>query len=234
MTSKERIVRISKSLSLDSLSIQPTANVSILTSTRDQEKKFTIFNDNKRRKAILPTPNKPKREQNLITTYNKKNSNDQEQQATSENYYSQCQNLKAVDYSMPENDDDLVGKTVDSSIYIDSNNEVQASVVNHTNRMNKKFNVDFVVNKKKDDNTYNRNSKSCYYLKGSSNESDTESQSPLDEDMNNSSFDTFILQNFIPFSGHQNVIQWLDETENKFNRFHVARNLRFRSGFSFS
>ena len=227
MTSKERIVRISKSLSLDSLSIQPTANVSILTSTRDQEKKFTIFNDNKRRKAILPTPNKPKREQNLITTYSKKNSNGQEQQATSDNYYSQCQNLKAVDHSMPENDNDLVVKTVDSSIYIDSNNKVQASVVNYTNRMNKKFNVDFVVNKKKDDNTYNTNSKSCYYLKGSSNESDTESQSPLDEDMNDSSFDTFILQNFIPFSGHQDVIQWLDETENKFNRFHIARNLRF-------
>ena len=46
-------------------------------------------------------------------------------------------------------------------------------------------------------------------------------------DKPNESFDEFILRNFIPFTRQQNVIQWLDETEMKFNRFRIVRNLRY-------
>ncbi|CAM4825748.1 unnamed protein product [Rotaria magnacalcarata] len=34
----------------------------------------------------------------------------------------------------------------------------------------------------------------------------------------------FILRNFVPFSGRQNVVQWLDETENKFKNFRIGRD----------
>ena len=42
-------------------------------------------------------------------------------------------------------------------------------------------------------------------------------------------FDSFILEHFVPFSGQQGVIQWLDETENNFNKLKISRNLRFEA-----
>ncbi|CAF2957844.1 unnamed protein product [Rotaria sp. Silwood2] len=41
------------------------------------------------------------------------------------------------------------------------------------------------------------------------------------------SFDSFIIQNFTPFSGEQDVKQWLHETEKKFSRLVIPRKLRF-------
>ena len=40
-------------------------------------------------------------------------------------------------------------------------------------------------------------------------------------------FDAFILRNFELFSGRENVISWLDNTEAKFNQYHTSRDLRF-------
>ena len=54
-----------------------------------------------------------------------------------------------------------------------------------------------------------------------------ENHSQSEDEENNESFDEFILRNFIPFTDRQNVLQWLDETEMKFNRFRVVRNLRY-------
>ena len=42
-------------------------------------------------------------------------------------------------------------------------------------------------------------------------------------------FDTFILRNFVRFSGKQNVISWLDETEQKFREFRMGLSLRFKA-----
>ena len=39
-------------------------------------------------------------------------------------------------------------------------------------------------------------------------------------------FDIFISENFIPFSGKENVIEWLDITDEKFNTFKISRKLR--------
>jgi len=49
--------------------------------------------------------------------------------------------------------------------------------------------------------------------------------------MNNKkdNFNAFILQHFVPFSGKQNVIEWLDETESKFNQLKVPRKVRFQA-----
>ncbi|CAF5043241.1 unnamed protein product [Rotaria sp. Silwood1] len=41
------------------------------------------------------------------------------------------------------------------------------------------------------------------------------------------SFDSFILQNFTPFSGEEDFYRWWSETKRKFNRFLIPRNLRF-------
>jgi hypothetical protein len=50
-----------------------------------------------------------------------------------------------------------------------------------------------------------------------------------DDNVNADSFDVFILKNFIQFSGNSDVVQWLDETEEKFNQFCIGRNLRYSS-----
>ena len=47
------------------------------------------------------------------------------------------------------------------------------------------------------------------------------------ESEDENSFDTFILSNFSPFSGIENVIEWLDLTDEKFNVFKISRKLRY-------
>ena len=42
-------------------------------------------------------------------------------------------------------------------------------------------------------------------------------------------FEVFILDNFIAFSGKQNVILWLDQIEQKFDELRIGRNLRFKA-----
>jgi hypothetical protein len=42
-------------------------------------------------------------------------------------------------------------------------------------------------------------------------------------------FDTFIIEQFVPFSGLQDVEEWLDETEIKFSRFKISRQQRFEA-----
>ena len=58
---------------------------------------------------------------------------------------------------------------------------------------------------------------------------DFEIQSQSDEDKNDNNFDTFIVDNFVSFSGKQNVILWLDQTESKFKELRMARHLRFKA-----
>ncbi|CAF1415738.1 unnamed protein product [Adineta ricciae] len=50
-----------------------------------------------------------------------------------------------------------------------------------------------------------------------------------DKEMNDDNLDVFILKNFAPFDGKSDVIQWLDETEEKFNHFRIGRHLRYQS-----
>ncbi|CAF1497829.1 unnamed protein product [Adineta ricciae] len=42
-------------------------------------------------------------------------------------------------------------------------------------------------------------------------------------------FDDFILQNFTPFSEKTDVVQWFDETEDKFKQFRMGTNARYKA-----
>ncbi|CAF4054918.1 unnamed protein product [Rotaria sp. Silwood1] len=68
-----------------------------------------------------------------------------------------------------------------------------------------------------------------YKIFGTDNDSDNSLNKnySLVETVDENSFDIFILQNFTPFSGEQDVNQWLTETKRKFNRLLIPRNLRF-------
>ncbi|CAM4835826.1 unnamed protein product [Rotaria magnacalcarata] len=46
---------------------------------------------------------------------------------------------------------------------------------------------------------------------------------------NDESLDSLILKNFVRFSGEPNVIQWLDDVENKFNSFYIDHQIRFEA-----
>ncbi|CAF1543091.1 unnamed protein product [Rotaria sordida] len=120
MINKDRITSISKSLSLDSLSTQPTTDTSFLTSTRDQQKNLKISKDNKRRKAILPTPHKPQKEYNLFVMNSKKGLNSQEQNITLKDNRTQSYDK---DTAQLENDNKCI-KTSNKISQIDSNYEI--------------------------------------------------------------------------------------------------------------
>ncbi|CAF5170742.1 unnamed protein product, partial [Rotaria magnacalcarata] len=62
-------------------------------------------------------------------------------------------------------------------------------------------------------------------IDNSSNQGD---KNNVDEDEDDP-FDTFIRNNFVPFLGIQPIDQWLDETEDLFNRFKVSRKLRYKA-----
>ncbi|CAF1336330.1 unnamed protein product [Rotaria sordida] len=224
MMSQDHITCISKSLSLDSLSTQPTTDTSFLTSTRDQQKSLKISKDNKRRKAILPTPHKPKQEYNLLVMNSKKGLNSQEQNITLKDNRSQSYDK---DTAQLENNNKCM-KTSNKFSQIDSNCEIASSVVDNTDRQNRVRDVTVVFDQQKNDDKNNKINISNRLTK-TFEDNESESQLQPDEDMNYDSFDSFIIQNFVPFSGTQNVIQWLDETEHKFNYFHIGRNLRFEA-----
>ena len=70
----DRACTISKSQSLDSLHTQSTKDTTLLTSTEIQPTQIEISKHNNRRKAILPTPHKPKNEWGLLIMNTKNNS----------------------------------------------------------------------------------------------------------------------------------------------------------------
>ncbi|CAF1668908.1 unnamed protein product, partial [Adineta ricciae] len=53
-------------------------------------------------------------------------------------------------------------------------------------------------------------------------------ESVVDEEEDENRFDVFILQTFRIFSGTEDVFCWLDETDKKFNKLKISRNLRYK------
>ena len=52
-------------------------------------------------------------------------------------------------------------------------------------------------------------------------------ESNKNDNENEDNFDTFILNNFVPFTGQENVIEWLDVVDKKFNMYKISRSLRY-------
>ena len=46
---------------------------------------------------------------------------------------------------------------------------------------------------------------------------------------NKDNFHIFLSENFVRFSGKQDICEWLNETEDKFNEFFIVRSLRFKT-----
>ena len=88
----DRTFTISKSQSFDFLHAQSTKDTTMFTSTKIQPTNIKISNNINRRKAILPTPTKPKNEQDLLIMNTKNNLCNDEQIAKLKENRSQVYN----------------------------------------------------------------------------------------------------------------------------------------------
>ncbi|CAF4951574.1 unnamed protein product, partial [Rotaria sp. Silwood1] len=206
-------------------------DTSILTSTRDQEKDLKISKDNKRRKAILPTPHKPRKEYNLFVMNSKKDLNSQDQSKTLKDIRSQPCDKDTLDREIFSNNNNKCINTSNKLLHIDSNCEIASSVVDNTNTQNREYNVAVKVDQQKDDDTYNKINISNRPIKNSEEDNETDNQSQPDEHINDDGFDSFIIQNFVPFSGKQNggkddVKKWIEEIEHLLDLAHIPESTR--------
>ncbi|CAF3054351.1 unnamed protein product [Rotaria sp. Silwood2] len=60
------------------------------------------------------------------------------------------------------------------------------------------------------------------------NYSQPENKDKINQD-DDDSFESFMSANFVPFSGKQSLYEWLDETEDLFNRFKISRQFRYKA-----
>ncbi|CAF2163868.1 unnamed protein product [Rotaria magnacalcarata] len=60
------------------------------------------------------------------------------------------------------------------------------------------------------------------------NDNQPEYKDKINQD-DDDSFESFIRDNFVPFSGKQSLYEWLDQTEDLFNRFKISRQFRYKA-----
>ena len=214
--------------SFDSSTNKLTSSNSILTSTRNQEDQRKSFTNKYGRKALIPSTfisesvkktlsMNQEQEKKFIENRQKPNKTEEIDNTHIENSLIETDN---IDDNMHKKFSEMSMNIVDDQstkpfhfVNKDGDNKLNFNDIDPTDdqktTMNKKqfvTQVDFEnVEKEK--------------------EMDTQSQTEENID----EFDAFILENFTPFSGQQNVIQWLDTTETKFNQFRINRALRFQA-----
>ncbi|CAF3231890.1 unnamed protein product [Rotaria sp. Silwood2] len=198
----------------------------MLTSTKIQSTNIKSSSDRKGRKAILPIPHKPKNEQNVLVMDTKKDSHKIEQSIElKDNRSKSCDN--DIFYVHQNRDESTVH---DSKVLVDTNSKdlIEKSLV-HGNlcRRDNSNKVDELDHNSDKRERHEKISPLTYSKKNSNIDDNSENNSQSEDEKNDENFDEFILGNFIPFTGKQNVLQWLDETETKFNRFRIVRNLRY-------
>ena len=204
----DRTCTISKSQSLDSLHAQSTKDTTMFTSTKIQPTKIKISNNNNRRKAILPTPNKPKNERGLLIMNTKNNScNDDQIAKLKTNRNQEYDNDVLYEFDITNESFVLEPKI---PFNIDPNDNIENSVVSKSsyrpNRFDQLHKFDQSSNQHEKCNRLNTKN----FLEKDSLEYDRPKYHSHSEDEdNNESFDEFILRNFIPFTSRQNVLQCL-------------------------
>ena len=229
MINNDRISCIPKSSSCNALSTQPTTDHSILTSTRNQEENLKFSSSNSRRRAILPTPHKSRNVQNLFTMNNKKETNTNEQTVIPKNTRTQSHDKNPSQIDVDNADNKSCTKNSNSLTDIISQDPVGSASIDNPNQLNKASKDNYAIDDSKNDDPDKKVNASARLNKYSEEAPEVDSQSQPEQNTNDDNFDAFVLQNFVPFSGKQDVIQWLDETESKFNQLRIGRNYRYEA-----
>ena len=224
MSSKNRVTFISKSSSLDSLHVPFTTDNSIVTSTTTQRIASKIPVNTQRRKAIVPTPNRP----SVVT----KSSAMSVEQTSSMTDQTDTQPISQ------DNTDDLLRlDPILDDQYLETSfhqkhpearaSDIVYSVTDDSQDHRRTFIVDNDFDEHDPLTTTVIASRSLFESTYKPNDSDILSQSNENKDRDN--FETFVIDNFVPFSGKQDVILWLDETEQKFKELRIGHSLRFKA-----
>ncbi|CAF1516359.1 unnamed protein product [Adineta ricciae] len=83
--------------------------------------------------------------------------------------------------------------------------------------------------KAKAQNTDRRQAKIHSPYKTNQTDTDFAPEENEDEESEENKFDEFILNNFMPFSGAEDILNWLDETDKKFRYHKISRNIRYKA-----
>jgi hypothetical protein len=202
MSLENKLSDISESQLLESLGTQPTIENSDLSSTRISNQQTESSNNPDRRKTIIPDSHKPKNKQSLAMTDNENDLSLRQKKLSEKDNQNKSGEGKTVHFDIDEDTDETYIKDLNISTNVNLISlEETIDGVDNSNSLNKVKTIEHIDRKQDIDNNTVEN----------------------DED----NFDTFILQNFVPYSGKENVISWLDLTEEKFKQNRIGRHLRF-------
>ena len=224
MTNNGNLSSIPTSFSTDSLNRPLSSEQSWLSSTRNPVGGHQIYFDKHRRKAIVPTPNRP------ILRYSQttmdKTADNSELTLLADSVDNRVTSAEAAT-SLSINDNPLIkalSVTFATDPHMRSNVSSFLEQCDNPDRTNTDINF-----YREDPHGVNPRPthQSLESIEQINQTREEESQKQAEDNPTDNSFDTFILQHFTPFSGKQNVIQWLDDTEKTFNHFRIERSLRY-------
>ncbi|CAF2241764.1 unnamed protein product [Rotaria magnacalcarata] len=145
---------------------------------------------------------------------NKKETNIQEQIVTSIDNRNKSCDTKASRSDTDNTTDNSCIRNTNLSTHIDANFEAERSyVVDSSDRQNRISDVEKKIDELLSEEIYKRINVINRVHQNFEDKNEIEDHSQQEHEANDDSFDTFILHKFVPFSGKQNVSQWLDETE---------------------
>ena len=224
MTNNGNLSSIPKSFSTGSLNKPLSSEQSLLSSTRNPVDEHRIYIDRHRRKAIVPTPNRPILRHNQTTM--DPNNDNPELTLSNDSKNSRVKSADAAT-SLIMNDNPLIKAP---SVTFNTDTHLLSNVSSFLERCDNSDRTDIDINFFREE-PHGVNPKATHQSFQSIeqiNQTRTgESQKQAEDNPTDTSFDAFIIQHFTPFSGKQNVIKWLDGTEKTFNRFRIERSLRY-------
>ena len=224
MSNKNRVTFTSKSPTPDSLPVSPTTDNSIVKSTTTQALTSKIPVNIQRRRAIIPTPNRPSvvvRSSAMSDEQVLSMTDQTDNQAISQD---NTEDLLRLD---PILDDQYLEISLHQQHPETLTSDIVSSVPDNSYDHRRTFIVDNDFDEQGPLSNTVIASRSLLESSYKPNDSDIASQS--DENKNDTDFDTFVLDNFVRFSGKQNVVLWLDQTEQKFNELRIGQSLRFKA-----
>ena len=197
---------------------------SIVTPTITQAPTSKIPVNIQRRKALIPTPNRPPivTKSSVMTDKQASSMNDLADNQSTRTYHDNTEDLLRLD-SVVDN------QYLDNSLhqkYPETHTSDIVSPVTINSQGHRKTSIG-----EKDFDEHDPPSTTVIVPRSliESSYEPTNFDTLSQPDENDDDFDTFILDNFVRFTGDQNAALWFDQTEQKFDKLRIGRRLRFKA-----
>ena len=208
MYNNNRNSSITKSSSLGSLSRFNTHDISKTSPMKNLESTQLNYVTTDRRKSIIPTPHRSNNVQKIILMNTKNEMEVSNGRSTlNSNKYEPYNNsipsneIITNTFNQPSKSNDIVHKSHNNHQIVSSN------LIDNSDYSNNFMNQEALP----DASDYQ-----CKHFR-------------TKDYRDNGDFDILILQHFAPYSGKQNLVSWLDETERKFNHLKAPYSLRLQA-----